>query len=1129
MTDSLTTICRGTRLLCLSAIGFCLLTRDGRGEDVSYLRDVKPILRDRCYSCHGAIRQESDLRLDTAALVQKGGDSGPAISPESPDESLLLARVTAKDLDERMPPEGDPLSAKQIARLRNWIQSGGTGPENEKPQPDPAKHWAFLPVARGVDEGPKQIDDFIDARLRSAGLHRNPPADPVTLVRRLSLDLHGLPPTPADVVRWTSALAKGAESNGTLDQAAVRQLIDELLTSPRYGERWAQHWLDIVRYADTHGYEVNTPRPNAWPYRDYVIRAFNEDKPYHEFIHDQLAGDLTGEDAATGFLVAAAALLPGQIGADDASRRLARQDSLDEIIVGTTATFLGLTLGCARCHDHKFDPFTQRDYYAFQAYFAGVEYGERPIQDATWQQRLAEAKKLQPTIDDLTAQLRRFEPLAFDGRTIIIDDEDEARTTHLMKKNGHGTNPGGTGRGYAQDDGSADRVGNISRTRYTWWPNRAGQDVFSWNPAAAGRFRLWISWGVHGSGVHTRDARYVLDKDGDLKTKDDQTEIAKIDQYYFSGVSTGESEKKPLWSGLFDAGVHELTESSRVILRGGESGTGITADVLVLQAVPTGQTAAAGPPREPGRLTVHPQLRVPVSFTHNVERFAPVEARFVRFTTFETTNSNRYEPCLDELEVFRSGANPENVARVEGVVATSSGNYSNTGKHQLKHINDGRYGNSFSWISSEKGGGWVQLALPRPETIDRIEWARDRTGQFSDRLPVRYRIAVSVDGESWTTVAQSDDRVPLGTPFDRIAAVQRAASGPATDEIPGLTAQLKKLQARKAELEKPRVVFGGVFKTPEVTRLLRRGDPEQPLDPVAPHIPVSLGSTGAGVEESDPERRRQLARWIASEDNPLTARVIVNRVWQFHFGRGLVDTPSDFGLRSPAPSHPRLLDWLAAEFMTQGWSIKQLHRMILTSATYQQSARIHPAARDIDGDARLLWRFPSRRLEAEAIRDSILAVSGQLNLKMGGPGFNFFKTRGGLSGFPPVEEFGPEEKRRMIYAHRIRMEPAPIFGAFDCPDAGQPTPVRSQSTTAIQALNLFNSPFVIDQAGTLAERARQEAGDDVTAQVSRCWLLTLGREPHREETVAAVEATRRHGLETVCRALFNSNEFLFLP
>ena len=753
-----------------------------------------------------------------------------------------------------------------------------------------------------------------------------------------------------------------------------------------------------------------------------------------------------------------------------------------------------------------------------QAFFAGVEYGERDIQDPFRQRKLAEAEQLLPQIETLVSQLRRFRPLAWTGRTIVIDDEEADRVTSLVKKNGNGINPEGRGRGYAGDPGSIRRVPNLSRSRYTWWPNRPGEDVFTWNPETAGRFRIWISWGAHGSGVHTRDARYLLDRDGDLDTKNDQQQIADVDQYYFAGVSSGVSEQKPLWSGLYDAGIHDLTDSSRLILRGGETGTGITADVVVLQDV-----SQDGSQRLP-------RLRGPVSPLLNLEIFAPVEARFVRFTTFETSNSNRYEPCLDELEVFTATDAPVNVALADrGAQATSSGNYSTSGKHQLPHINDGRYGNSRSWISSQKGGGWVQLEFPRTEKVNRIEWARDREGRFSDRLPVRYRIDVSLNGQDWTPVAQSDDRIRPGTPYDDLIAVQRAASGPAADQIPELVARLNELRTRKVELEQPMQVYAGRFRAPEITRVLQRGDPEQPGDPLTPHVPVALGSVGTDQDQSSQQRRVTLARWIAHEQNPLTARVLVNRIWQFHFGDGLVETPSDFGLRAPPPLHRQLLDWLTQDFLANGWSIKHLHRRILMSATYQQSAAIQPDALAIDGDCRLLWRFPSRRLEAEAIRDSMLSVSGRLNLKMGGPGFNFFQTRGGLSGFPPVEKFGPEEMRRMIYAHHIRMEPVPVFGAFDCPDAGQPTPVRSRSTTAIQALNLFNSPFVLEQAGAFADRVHRETGSDIGDQVAVVWQLALGRRPNAVELSAARAVATEFGLETVCRALFNSNEFLFLP
>jgi len=337
------------------------------------------------------------------------------------------------------------------------------------------------------------------------------------------------------------------------------------------------------------------------------------------------------------------------------------------------------------------------------------------------------------------------------------------------------------------------------------------------------------------------------------------------------------------------------------------------------------------------------------------------------------------------------------------------------------------------------------------------------------------------------------------------------------------------LESRINVLRKPDMVYGGIFREPDETRVLARGDPEQPKEIVAPKSLSALEPIGLKRDSSDRERRTTLADWIASADNPLTARVMVNRVWQYHFGTGLVETPSDFGRNGGKPSHPELLDWLAGEFIRGGWSVKRLHKLILTSETYRQSSRIDEAAQKVDADCRLLWRFPSRRLEAEAIRDSMLQASGVLNLAMGGRGYSFFKSRGGLSGFPPVEKFGSNELRRMIYSHKIRMERVPVFGAFDCPDAGQPMPKRGTSTTAIQALNLFNSPFVMEQAERLAAGVKARAGEDAIKQTRMVYEQIMGREPTATELKASVAAVEGHGLSTLCRALFNSNEFLFLP
>jgi hypothetical protein len=1122
---------------CLFAI-LCLLGLNRLSErscviadEISFEEQIRPLLIRHCAECHGPKVQKSDLRLDARHAALRGGSSGPAIVAGDSSNSELLRRVTSKDPDDRMPPEGDPLPDSDVELLTRWIDAGAIWPESEYDRNaavDPRlQHWSFQPlkpvaVPEVADDSPpagfvqNEIDRFILHKLLQSGLQPNDQADRRTLMRRATFDLTGLPADPQHIDDFVTDDRPDAWS----------KLVDQLLASPRYGERWAQHWLDVVRYADTHGFEVNTPRDNAWRYRDYVINALNDDKPYDQFLREQLAGDIYGADAATGFLVAAAVLLPGQIGADDESKRLARQDALDEIIAGTSSTMLGLTISCARCHDHKFDPITQQDYYSLQAYFSGVEYGDRAIQNDETRRNRDRVKELEPRLAELESQVRAFEPQSFQGRTLILDEADQSIVTWLKKENGPGVNPVGTHRGYRDDSGAADRLGNLSAGQYTWWDNVPGENVMTWNPQVAGTFRLWLSWGAHGSGVHTRDARYVLDQDGNLATREDQRELARIDQYYLAGISEGETEKVPLWSGLFSAGQIELNENSRIILRGGDTGTGITADVIVLQE----NTATVE--------TRWPLLREPVNARQNVERFPVVRAKYIRFEVQETIDSNRHEPCIDELEVFGPADSLRNLALAQfGTKPTSSGNLSETGIHQLKHINDGRYGNSQSWISNELGGGWVQLEFAHTAEIDRIVWSRDRDGKFQDRLPVQYQISVSEDGLNWQLVSSHLDRVPLGTAFDPVQTILRNASPDSSVNVAELVQSLEQLRAEKTRLEAPQMAFAGVFREPDRTFLLRRGDPEQRMDETFPAVPAVFTKTAENVSKSNTEesaftseqqRRIALAEWISSPGNPLTARVMVNRIWQGHFGIGLVETSNDFGVNGTLPSHPELLDWLAAEFIRSGWSVKYVHRLIMTSGTYQQSSQIEPQSAEIDRNNRLLSHYSSRRLESEAIRDCLLYISGELNLSMGGPGYSFFNSRGGLDGFVPRTDFTSNEMRRMIYSHKVRMEQVPVFGAFDCPDAGQSLPRRGQSTTAIQALNLFNSPFVMDRAAKFAQQI-SAAKHDVRQQITLAFRRTLGRAPSETELQAASSVVQTHGLEILGRVLLNSSEFLFIP
>ena len=1116
----------GLQLLTLLIAGVLpLISIRSLSADINFESQIRPLLQQKCGDCHGNESPEGGLRLDVRGSFFRGGNSGSPVNLKSPTDSELLRRITSTDPDLRMPPDDPPLTDTEIRLLRNWIENGAEWPETqfdrEAAVDQRLNHWAFQPIVRPsvpkiVGRPAEAIDAFVLRQLQQQNLSLSPAADSETLLRRASLILTGLLPEKSGFTEYRRS--PGSE--------AWRTVIDELLQRPGYGERWAQHWLDIVRYADTHGFEVNTPRETAWPYRDYVIRAFNQDLPYDEFIRDQIAGDLRGEDAATGFLVCAPVLLPGQIGKDEASIRLARQDALDEIITGTGNTLLGLSIGCARCHDHKFDPVSQRDYYNFQAFFSGVRYGERTLNDAAQQRRQDEAASLQPRIAELQQLIDEYQPVAQPATIFVIDETDPEFTEKLQPENGPGKNPAGTERGQRDFPGSATQIANISGGQYTWWDNQAGQDVLAFRPRQQGSFLVWVSWGVHGSGVHTRDARVVLDQDGDLTTHDDQRELTRLDQYYPAGVTAGVTPRTPLWSGLLPVGLVSLNTKSALLIRGGDTGTGITADTIVLQA----WNNTATPPQLP-------QLRGPVTPLLNTEKIAPVSGRFLRFAVHETIDNNKHEPCLDELEVFGPQERERNLARHPQVRVASSGNYSETGIHQLKHLNDGLYGNSHSWISSELGGGWVQLEWPEEIQIDRIRWSRDREGKFPDRLATRYSISVSKDGKTWRVVADHTDRAAPGTAWDSTAALQRRSTADRSlQNTAAVAVELNELQARQQQLMKPLMVYSGVFQQPEPTFLLRRGDPEQPGAETRALIPALFreveSSTTARQQPDlteDQQRRLRLAEWIASPEHPLTARVMVNRIWQYHFGTGLVSSPNDFGLNGEPPSHPELLDWLAAEFVSSGWSVKHMQKLIMQSEVWQQQSLESAQGLRVDNENRLLWRFGSRRMEAEAIRDCMLQLSGTLNRQMGGSGFSFFTTRGGLNGFPPIEEFSAEGRRRMIYSHRVRMEAVPIFGAFDCPDAGQSEPSRSQSTTAIQALNLFNSRFTVQLASEMASRIQRETPDNMELQVTEIWQSALSRPPSPEEHVRAIEIAQQWGLQAVCRAVVNSHEFLVIP
>ena len=903
--------------------------------EIDFKRDIQPIFRDHCHKCHGPDKQRGDLRLDVKSAAMKGGESfAPAIIPgESADSPLV--RFSAGLVDGmQMPPEGErKLTDKQIGLLRAWIDQGAKWPDDAKEKDQPQEHWSFRPLTRptiptthGANHSwaRNPVDAIVAAKLDEFGQGNTSPAqkplrpsdeaDPRTLIRRTTFDLIGLPPTPDEVSEFLD------DSNPD----AFERLIDRLIASPHFGERWARHWLDVVRFAESDGFETNQPRPNAWPYRDYVIRAFNDDKPIDTFLFEQLAGDTTGVDEATGFLVGGA--VDRVKSPDPGLTAQQRADELHDMVSTTGSAFFGLTVGCARCHNHKFDPISQTDYYSLKAVFAGVQHGERPLKPDDFQQRNQSIESIGRELAAVNQDLLQFEPLAFVGRTnaaagdfvssdgpstILIDDDSSAvagralAVTFVVPRIGLEPYRKGTGKGQSEDPGDPARYPNLGRN-YSYWNNVAGKDVCTWNPGVRGQWRVWLTWGC-GWDTHAGDARYLVDADGDLATSDDQSEIARVDQRRFAD-GTGGAENQPLWSGFFDAGAHSFTPSTRIILRGGDSSAYVTADLVCMQKVdPDPSQPGSGLPRL--RSSVHRQM--------NVERFPPVRARFVKFVIQATTGGS---PCIDELEVFTTssstGSMPKNIALSNlGTRATSSSNLPGFEIHQLAFVNDGRYGNSASWISNEPDRGWVQLEFPAIVEIDRILWSRDRpdNGQYQDRIPTKYRIEAGLTTETLQVVAASDDR--LG--FDRKFTSLPTCGGLNQDDqqsVRLLTARRESLRQRLQTLSAFQAVYAGRFDKPEPTNRLHRGDPLQPKEPTPPAGLASFGPKWQlPIDAADADRRRGLAKWLTSTEHPLTLRVMSNRLWHFHLGQGLVTTPSDFGRNGAAPSHPELLDWLASE------------------------------------------------------------------------------------------------------------------------------------------------------------------------------------------------------------------------
>lgn len=980
-----------------------------QAEAVDFDAEIRPLLSTHCVACHGADEQNGELRLDAKGFAFKGGYDGPAILAGNPDRSPLFQRITSSG-DDRMPPidhVADPLPSEQIALVKAWIESGAHWPENEADRAVMAaadlaaksdqrqQHWAVQPIR--TDFAPDaSIDQFIQDKLKQHGLDFAPQADWHTLNRRIHFDLIGLPP-PVPSESDDASDDDDSDQDAFVSDATYRELVDRLLASPQHGQRWARHWLDIAHYADTHGFERDQLRPNAWPYRDYVIDSLNEDKPYDQFLREQIAGDMIAPDSpemisALGFLAAGPWDFVGQVETkSDMLRRAARAGDLDDIVTQVITSTMAITINCARCHDHKLDPISQREYYRLWAVFAGIKRAEREADPGKSKSVAEEKKQLSDALAEARAAIAK---LAGDGYPLasLIPDESgiDLRTGRITK----------------------DKLGYHSDIM----PNRLTSV-----PAIPA-----IQW------VFVPDGSSAVSVDTDAPVQG----VPRTSRHFWDTIANRplNAQRSTTLGGIDFAQAHQSMLAMH-------ANSGITFDLQRLRQE-TGLAAM--------RLT-------------GLVGFGAAESAagsLADFTVFVNTDLKfqRLKLRKDETAVIDVPI-PES-ARTLTLIATDGG--------------DG--------ISSDL------LFIGNPKLV-----------------------------------ADSDQRLSE----TELAELQR------------LRADAEKIEHQLRTLPEPDKVYAVVSQPdPPTIKIQRRGDPENEGPEVSPggfawprHAAADFG------DDDTPEglRRLALAEWITRQDNPLTARVIVNRLWHHHFGQGLVTTPSDFGIGGDAPSHPELLDFLARQLMDNHWSLKYIHRLIVTSRTYRQASyglQDSGAGSRVDAGNRLLWRQNTRRLDAETLRDTVLATSGNLDLSHGGPGFRDFRY---TEAYAPIYQYitpdQPEMWRRSIYRFVVRTTPHPFMTTLDCPDPANLTPVRAQTTTALQALAMINNEFMLRQARYLATRIQQtvkEKPDADSAAVNEAFQRAFQRRPTPAEMNAAKALVADQGLFALCRMLLNANEFIYV-
>ncbi|WP_246146389.1 DUF1553 domain-containing protein [Rubripirellula lacrimiformis] len=925
-------------------------------DQVDFESQIAPILAEHCLGCHSPNIKKGELSLATADDIH----DLQYVHPGKAGSSRLLEVISSVDgAEPEMPMDGEPLADDSIALIRRWIDQGALWPDTvvvrEKSKADDS-WWSLQPLQQQFAHN--TIDEFIDGPLQASKLKRNAPADRRTLIRRATYDLTGLPPTPDQVRAFVDSD----------DPLVYEKWIDHLLASPEYGQRWGRHWLDVVRFGESIGFERNVIINELWPFRDYIIRSLNADRPFDQLIREHIAGDVLNDPSidATESAIGTAFLVSGpydDVGNQDAAQAAQiRANTLDEIIRATSEAFLGLTVGCARCHDHKFDPIAQDDYYALYATFAGVRHGAVPL--ATPEDRLRRETLLEP--------------------------------------------------------------------------------------------------------LQTSKAKI-------------QQQISQIDAAVMKRANANLAQYQKAWP------------RPAVDRRGTE------------------------------------------------ETFDPIVASHVRLVCKAQDNhpSSKSGFRIDEFEVWSSGDESESV----NVALASNGATASGAARQIQDFADA-YGPQLT-IDGKTGARFIAaestltIHLAQPTEINRVFFSSGRgeadpnSGVFT--FVAEYDIEVSSDAEQWIKVATGDDRQPI----QRDSVLNRRLSRLAiTDDErqqkSRLESEMRDVNRRISAVPATSMVYIGRRVADDAKgpfHLFIGGSPQRKGDAVVPSSLSSLRGRASDYQLSadadEATRRRSLADWLVDDSNPLTPRVLANRIWHFHFGTGIVDTPNDFGYMGGRPTHPELLDFLATQLQQDGWRIKPMHRRIMLSKTYRQSSDFDEQAARSDADARLLWRFPPRRLSAEEIRDTLLQVAGQLDTTSGGPGFRLYQfLQDNVCTYLPLDQHGPETYRRAVYHQNARASVVDLMTEFDQPDCTFSAPRRSSTTTPLQALTLLNHSFTMDMAASMAARIRDTAGPDHEPQIHAAYQRCYARAPQADELAACRSLLSDSDLTTLCRVLLNTSELI---